>query len=42
MIIATINWLSKGQAIRKKEIGCDGCSMIDVCGGYCDKEEGRG
>ena len=42
IIIATINWLTKGQAIRKKEIGCDGCSMIDVCGGYCDKEEGRG
>lgn len=42
MIIATINWLTKGQAIRKKEIGCDGCSMIEICGGYCDKEEGRG
>lgn len=42
IIIATINWLTKGQAIRKKEIGCDGCSMIDVCGGYCDREEGRG
>lgn len=41
IIIATINWLTKGQAIRKKEIGCDGCSMIDVCGGYCDREEGR-
>jgi electron transport complex protein RnfE len=41
IIIATINWLSKGQAIRKKEIGCDGCAMIDVCGGYCDREEGK-
>jgi Na+-translocating ferredoxin:NAD+ oxidoreductase subunit E len=41
MIIATINWLSKGQAIKKKEIGCDGCAMIDVCGGYCDREEGN-
>ena len=41
LIIATINWLSKGQAIRKKEIGCDACPMIDVCGGFCDKEEGR-
>lgn len=41
IIIATINWLSKGQAIKKKEIGCDGCSMIDICGGYCDREEGN-
>lgn len=41
MIIASINWLSKGQAIKKKEIGCDGCSMIDICGGYCDREEGN-
>ena len=41
IIIATINWLSKGQAIRKKEIGCDGCAMIEVCGGYCDREEGK-
>lgn len=41
MIIATINWLSKGQAIKKKEIGCDGCAMIDICGGYCDREEGN-
>jgi Na+-translocating ferredoxin:NAD+ oxidoreductase subunit E len=41
MIIATINWLSKGQAIKKKEIGCDACPMIDICGGYCDREEGH-
>ena len=41
IIIATINWLTKGQAIKKKEIGCDGCAMIDICGGYCDREEGK-
>jgi Na+-translocating ferredoxin:NAD+ oxidoreductase subunit E len=41
IIIAAINWLTKGQAIKKKEIGCDGCAMIDICGGYCDREEGR-
>lgn len=41
IIIAAINWLSNGQAIKKKEIGCDGCPMIEQCGGYCDREEGR-
>lgn len=41
IIIAAINWLTKGQAIKKKEIGCDGCAMIDICGGYCDREEGN-
>jgi len=41
VIIATINWLSKGRAIKKKEIGCDGCPMIDECGGICEKEEER-
>ena len=39
MIIAAINWLSKGRAIKKKEIGCDGCPMIDTCSGICEKEE---
>lgn len=41
IIIASINWLSDGKAIRKKEIGCDGCKMIEICGGYCDREEGN-
>ncbi|HPR24440.1 MAG TPA: electron transport complex subunit E [Bacillota bacterium] len=39
MIIAAINWLSKGRAIKKKEIGCDGCPMISTCSGICEKEE---
>lgn len=39
MIIALINWLSKGRAIKKKEIGCDGCPMIGTCSGICEKEE---
>lgn len=39
VIIATINALSGGKAIKKKEINCDGCPMIEQCGGLCEKEE---
>ena len=39
ILIAAINWASKGRAIKKKEFSCDGCAMADSCGGSCDKKE---
>ncbi len=40
ILIAIINWASKGKAIKKKEFGCEGCAMADTCGSSsCDKKE---
>lgn len=39
ILIAAINYFSKGKAIKKKEIGCDGCAMAESCGGACDGKE---
>ena len=38
-LIAAVNYFSKGKAIKKKEIGCEGCMMADMCGGSCDRKE---
>lgn len=38
-LIAAVNYFSKGKAIKKKEIGCEGCMMADLCGGTCDRKE---
>lgn len=37
ILVALINWASKGRAIKKKEFGCEGCAMAANCSG---KEEG--
>ncbi len=39
ILIAAINYFSKGKAIKKKEFGCEGCMMADMCGGSCDRKE---
>ena len=39
ILIAAINYFSKGKAIKKKEIGCEGCAMADSCGGACEGKE---
>lgn len=39
VLIALINWASKGRAIKKKEFGCEGCAMADTCGGSCEEKE---
>ena len=39
LLIAAINYFSKGKAIKKKEFGCEGCAMADSCGGECDGKE---
>ena len=38
-LIAAVNYFSKGKAIKKKEIGCEGCMMAEMCGGACDRKE---
>lgn len=40
ILIAAINWASKGKAIKKKEFGCEGCAMAATCGkNGCDEKE---
>ena len=41
LLIAAVNYFSKGKAIKKKEFGCEGCMMADVCGGSCEGKEGE-
>lgn len=41
ILVAFINWASKGKAIKKKEIGCQGCPMADTCGGDCEEKEAK-
>lgn len=31
VLIAAINWATKGRAIKKKEFGCQGCPMAGTC-----------
>jgi len=31
ILVAAINFLSKGKAIKKKEFGCSGCAMAGTC-----------
>ena len=39
ILIAAINFFSKGKAITKKGFGCEGCAMADSCDGFCDDKE---
>ena len=39
ILIAAINYFSKGKAITKKGFGCEGCTMAGSCDGYCDEKE---
>ncbi len=42
ILIAAINYFTKGKAIKKKEFGCEGCAMADNCGSCgtgCDGKE---
>lgn len=31
MLVAAVNYISKGKAIKKKEFGCAGCAMSGTC-----------
>ena len=33
VLIAAVNYFTKGKALKKKEFGCDGCAMAAMCGG---------
>lgn len=33
VLIAAVNFFTKGKALKKKEFGCDGCAMAAMCGG---------
>lgn len=37
-LIALVNKISKGKAIKKKEFGCAGCPMAGSCGQHGEKE----
>lgn len=39
-MIALVNKLSKGRAIRKKEFGCEGCPSAAACGKACGEKGG--
>ncbi len=32
-LIAAVNYLTKGKALKKKDFGCEGCAMAAMCGG---------
>jgi electron transport complex protein RnfE len=46
-VIAAVNWITKGRAIKRKSLGCDGCPSAAACSaagsGQCppEKEDGR-
>lgn len=40
-VIATVNKLTKGKAIKKKEFGCEGCPNAGACSGSCSEEKGE-
>ncbi|MCI8648460.1 MAG: electron transport complex subunit E [Firmicutes bacterium] len=40
ILIAVINFASKGKAIKKKSFGCEGCAMAGTCSGSsCSEKE---
>ena len=38
-LIAAVNYFTKGRALKKKQLNCEGCAMAGMCGG---KEEEKG
>lgn len=39
MLIALVNKITKGKAIRKKSFSCEGCPSKDACGSKCGEKE---
>ncbi len=33
VLIAAVNYFTKGKALKKKDFGCEGCAMAAMCGG---------
>lgn len=40
-LIALVNKISKGKAIKKKEFGCSSCPAAGACGKSCEKEAAK-
>ncbi len=32
ILIAAVNYITKGKGLKKKEFGCEGCAMASMCG----------
>ena len=39
ILVAAVNYFSKGKAIKKKDFSCEGCMLADTCGGSCREKE---
>ena len=39
LIIAVINAVSHGRAVKRKSFSCEGCPSCGACSGECDKSE---
>ena len=39
LLIAVVNLITHGKAIRKKEFSCDGCPNAQICHGECKEEK---
>ncbi|MCL2180171.1 MAG: electron transport complex subunit E [Treponema sp.] len=42
LLIAVVNFLSKGKAVRKSEFGCAGCPSVKICGMESCGENAKG
>ena len=40
-VIAAVNKLTKGKAVKKKDFGCEGCPNAGACNGGCSEEKGE-
>ena len=39
ILIAAVNWATKGKGVKKKEFGCQGCPMAATCGERSEEKE---
>ncbi len=40
VLIAAVNYLTKGKALKKKSFGCEGCAMASMCGSARKEKNG--
>ncbi len=40
VLIAAVNYFTKGKGLKKKEFGCEGCAMAAMCGGARKEKNG--
>ncbi|MGN0659363.1 MAG: electron transport complex subunit RsxE [Emergencia sp.] len=39
VLIAAVNYFTKGKGLKKKDFGCEGCAMAAMCGGARKEKE---